>query len=435
MISLPSVHIGLQTLRANPVRTLLSTLGIVMGAASLVGVLSAGDGAARMARRQIERLGMQVVMVAPKTMDIVDGLPFPRSGFPVFTIANTKALAAHLGPASAVVLMTPSSTGSFVTAAGGTPRAAAVTGVYGSSQALFGGAGVTHGRFLTEAEMAGEATVAVIAHNLAKELTGSSSVVNVLATPLLLQGRPWTVVGVLDEAADQRTFGVFVPLGSLALATMSQSTLPPPPAPGGPPVLRGGPPPANARNLLVRAPQVEDVLTTKARVEAWADATDPRWRKDPSVTIVSQGTERLQQISQAMLVFKLLLGSFAAISLLVGGIGIMNVLLAAVAERTREIGVRKASGATRRDIVAQFLAESVAISLAGSALGGVVGFLAAVGISAFIRWQTGTPFYAAFTWPTFVVAMGTAIAVGLIFGMYPALKAARLSPVEAMRYE
>src|SRR3954470_16589608 len=104
MISLPSVQIGLQTLRANPVRTLLSTLGIVMGAASLVGVLSAGDGAFLMARRQIERLGMQNVMVTPRTIDIVDGLAIPRSGYPVFTIANAKALAAHLGNASAVVL-------------------------------------------------------------------------------------------------------------------------------------------------------------------------------------------------------------------------------------------------------------------------------------------------------------------------------------------
>jgi putative ABC transport system permease protein len=357
----------------------------------------------------------------------------PRSGFPVFSIDNTKALAAHLGGTSAVALTTPPGVGGFVTAAGTTPRAAAVTGVYGASEALFGGAGVVNGRFLTEDEMAGQATVAVIAHNLAKELAGDKAVTSVLATPLMLQGRPWTVVGVLDEAADQRRFGVFVPIGSLPLAA-SQGTVVVPPAPGEP-VQRGGPPPANARNILVRAPQVEDVLSTHAKVEAWADATEPRWRKDQQVTIVSQGVERLRQINQGMLGFKLLMGSFAAISLVVGGIGIMNVLLAAVAERTREIGVRKAAGATRRDILVQFLAESVTISLTGSTLGGMLGFAGAVGITAFIRWQTNTPMYAVFTLSTFVVAMGTAIAVGLIFGVYPALKAARLSPVDAMRFE
>src|SRR5262249_28037880 len=149
----------------------------------------------------------------------------------------------------------------------------------------------------------------------------------------------------------------------------------------------------------------------------------------------SQGVERLRQLDQGLLAFKLVMGSFGAIALVVGGIGIMNVLLAAVAERTREIGVRKATGATRRDILAQFLAESVTISLAGSLLGSVVGFSAAVGISALIRWRTGTPFYAVFTLPTLAVSLLSAIVVGLVFGIYPALKAARLSPVDAMRYE
>src|SRR5436190_18393097 len=137
---LPSVQVGLQTLRANPIRTLLSTLGIVMGAASLVGVLAAGDGAFLMARRQLERLGMQAIVVTPTTIDIVDGLPIPRSAFPVFTIDNAKALAAHLGSTSAVALMTPRGAGTFMTAPGAAPRAAAVTGVYGSPEALFGGA-------------------------------------------------------------------------------------------------------------------------------------------------------------------------------------------------------------------------------------------------------------------------------------------------------
>ena len=420
---LPSVHVGLQTLRANPIRTLLSTLGIVMGAASLVGVLSAGDGAQRMARRQIERYGMQAVIVAPKTFDRVDGLLVPRRDVPILTVAHAKSLAAHLGPSASVALTTSPVTGTFLKAPGTPPRAAAVRGVYGSLDAVTAGAGILHGRFFTTDEAAGDTYVAVIAHNLAVELVGSASVVSVLKTPLMLQGHAWTVVGVLDPAGDQPAFGVFVPVGSLAQAGSTNSPTPLGSLPGGTPT------------LFVRAPQIEDVVSVQAQVEKWADATDPRWRKQDRVTVVSQGIERLNTLNQAMLVFKLLMGSFAAISLLVGGIGIMNVLLAAVAERTREIGVRKASGAARRDIIVQFLSESVTISLAGSLLGGVVGFLGALGISAFIRWQTRAPFYAAFTWQTLFFSMGTAIAVGLIFGIYPALKAARLSPVDAMRYE
>jgi putative ABC transport system permease protein len=131
----------------------------------------------------------------------------------------------------------------------------------------------------------------------------------------------------------------------------------------------------------------------------------------------------------------MLMGAFTAISLVVGGIGIMNVLLASVVERTREIGVRRATGARRRDIVVQFLAESVVISLAGAVLGAVLGMGAAFATTAIMRAQTSAPVYAAATWQTLVVSMAAAIVVGLVFGIYPAFKAARLSPIDAMRYE
>ena len=416
---IPSIQIGLQTLRANPVRTLLSTLGVVMGAASLVGVLSAGDGAFLFARQQIERFGLQTVGVSPKTVDIVDGLSIPRSTFPTFTIEQARSLSSRLGAGSAVALNAAGGVGTFVKSSGGAPRAATVLGAYGSLDALLGGVAVAHGRFMSDEEMAGESAVAVISNNLAVELSSDKSPASVLNTPLLLQGRPWTIVGVLEEAANVRTFNVIVPLGAFPLATASQ----------------GASRFAGVRNLQVRAPRIEDVLGVKSQIEAWADATEPKWRKESLVTISSQGAERLRQINQGMLGFKLLLGSFAGISLVVGGIGIMNVLLAAVAERTREIGVRKATGARRRDIIVQFLSESVVISLTGSLLGAAIGLAGAMGVSALIRRQTGTPFYAVFTWQTFVFSMGTAIAVGLIFGVYPALKAARLSPVDAIRYE
>ena len=121
-----------------------------------------------------------------------------------------------------------------------------------------------------------------------------------------------------------------------------------------------------ARTLALNAPRVEDVLAVKAKAEAWADRRNPDWRAKKQVTIASTGLDRLLAMNQGILIFKILMGAFTAISLIVGGIGIMNVLLASVAERTKEIGVRKAAGARRRDIVVQFLAESVVISLAGA---------------------------------------------------------------------
>src|SRR5215467_12542154 len=151
MISLPSVQVGLQTLRANPIRTLLSTLGIVMGAGSLIGVLSVGDGAQQFARQQIERNGLQAVVVLPRTSDTVDGLSIPRADYPTFTTAHARALGAALGRASAVALTT-TGTSMFRLTPEGPARAATVTGVYGPLVAL-PGLSVASGRLLTEEEL------------------------------------------------------------------------------------------------------------------------------------------------------------------------------------------------------------------------------------------------------------------------------------------
>src|ERR1051325_8760237 len=361
MISLPSVQVGLQTLRANPVRTLLSTLGIVMGAGSLIGVLSVGDGAEQFARQQIERNGLQAVAVAPRTADTVDGLSIPRTGYPTFTTAHVKSLSAAVGQAS--VALTSVGTGMFRLKTDGPARAAIVMGVYGPLVAL-PGLRVEFGRFCTDDEMATNAAAVVVSHKLAAEMTGNKAVAGALNRTLMLQDRPFTIVGVLEEPPNERPFTGAVPIDRVHEATLTSPSLRPP-------------------SLLVRAPTIEDVAQIQQKVEAWADATDARWRKEGQLAINGQGAERLRQLNQGMLIGKLVMGSFAAISLVVGGIGIMNVLLAAVAERTREIGVRKASGATRADILAQFLSESVAISLAGAFVGGGVGFASALGITLF----------------------------------------------------
>jgi putative ABC transport system permease protein len=134
-------------------------------------------------------------------------------------------------------------------------------------------------------------------------------------------------------------------------------------------------------------------------------------------------------------VFKLAMGSITGISILVGGIGIMNILIASVHERTREIGVRRAAGARQRDIFLQFLAESVTIAAAGSMLGVVVGLAGAFGITALIRRMADAPVYAAFDWTTVGIAAIVAVVVGMAFGTYPARFASRLSPIDAIRHE
>ncbi len=150
---------------------------------------------------------------------------------------------------------------------------------------------------------------------------------------------------------------------------------------------------------------------------------------------VSVGTQRLENTKQAIVLSKLLLGLLVSLILAVGGIGIMNVLLAAVVERTREIGIRKAVGARRRDIQMQFLVESVTVTAAGSAIGFLAGIvLAEAGTAGFRHWS-GAGIYPVLHLSTASMAVGAAVTVGLVFGIYPARRAASLSPVDAIARE
>ncbi|MCI0432637.1 MAG: ABC transporter permease, partial [Gemmatimonadetes bacterium] len=184
--------------------------------------------------------------------------------------------------------------------------------------------------------------------------------------------------------------------------------------------------------LTVKANRIEDVPRVRERVTAWVQRRYPNGARDFAVR---SSEARVDQTRRAMLVMRLALGSITGISILVGGIGIMNIMLASVHERTREIGIRKAAGARGRDILLQFLAESVTISGVGSLIGVMLGLAGAAGVTLVIRMLTEAPVRPAFTWTTLVVAAIVAIGVGLAFGTYPARRAAALSPIDAIRHE
>ena len=418
--TLAALQVGWETLRVNPLRTILSTLGIVMGVASLVAVLAIGDGVERFVRDQIEETtDLQSIAVVPRLFDEVDGVQLRRSGgYPVFTLADGDGLAAALGDAATVV---PQTQGQARLGVPELPKPKMAM-VFASAPAALGGRPLAAGRLFTETELRDSARVAVVGAGVAALLAGAdtaaagSAAARALGREVTLEGTPFRVVGVFAARATAE------PVARVAVPfTRAGEAMAPPVAPRAP-------------ALMVRARRAEQVAAVKRDVERWAAARHGgRWREQ--VRVDAYSPQRLRQAEQGILVFKLAMGSFAAISLLVGGIGIMNVLLASVLERTREIGIRKAAGARHRDILLQFLSESVAIAGAGAVLGAALGLAGAFGVTALMRHFSAARIHAAFTWPSLLLAAGVSVLVGLAFGTYPALRAARLSPIDAIRHE
>jgi len=402
---------ALATLAANPLRTTLSTLGIVMGSASLVAVLALGDGLDHYVRKEIERTtDLQAITLTPEVTRRVEGQRFSRADTIHLDIREARAIIEGI-PGVAGATLTYMGGAELASARPGVPRAAVVSAIW--YRGTGGPDSIAAGRGFSATELEGAEPVALVTDTLGRSLSDDGTAPGALSDTLTVNGLAFVVVGVLPRRPLGERPAVVVPFGAAATAI--------PPGPG-----------ARTPTLVVTSAAVEGTHALKQAVDQRLEA---RYGPRQDRMDVSLNASRLAQIRQGMLVFKLVMGAITGISLLVGGVGIMNVLLAAVVERTREIGIRKAVGARRRDILTQFLSESVAIAGAGSLFGLILGLSGAFGVTAIIRAQSEAQVYAWFAWSSAAVSALSALTVGLVFGCYPALRAARLSPIDAIRHE
>ena len=393
----------LVALRQNPLRSLLSILGLVIGVAALVTILSLADGMERYARDQISSTtDLQNVVVTPLTLESIDGVTIRRQAIPIPTPADAARLAQQLR-GSAVVSLVQQRPVEIVL---DTIHTAATLFAADAGLWSLGSAELDRGRLFTAADVAEARPVVVISNALALRLGNGGA--SMIGRRIRIGAQDAEIIGILSGAG-ARPAEAYGP--STAFAVVNDQR-----------------PPA----FYLRVVRAEEVASAVERVKSWLD---DNYAEGNAAFTVSTNESRVRQVRQGMLLFKLIFGLITGISVVVGGVGVMNVLLVTVTERTREIGIRKAVGARRRDILLQFLAEAMTVAGVGSVLGLIAGLLSAFALMPIIRRVADVTFQAALTWQTLLVVAGVAVTVGLLFGTYPAARAARLSPVEAMRRE
>jgi putative ABC transport system permease protein len=405
-----SIRIALRALQVNRTRSALTMLGIIIGVAAVIAMVGVGAGATARIQEQIQSIGSNLIMVTPGSLSS-NGVRLGSGAVVTLTEDDAKAIAAECPSVSAVA----------PTVRGG------VQVVYGNSNWATNAQGVTpdymtirdatmmYGQFFTDQDVDAAAKVAVLGETVARTLFGDTDPTGQV---VIIKNVPFTVAGVLTPKGQSPTGQDQDDVILLPISTAMQKVL--------------GANKANAKavgSLMVQAigPQAMD----QALQEVTALLRE-RHRILPGLDddfTVRNLTEVFAAQETSAQVMSILLGAIASVSLIVGGIGIMNIMLVSVTERTREIGLRQAVGAKTRDILSQFLVEAVTLSLLGGIIGIVVGLTASLLISHFAQWSTKvSPL-------SVLMAFVFSALVGVFFGYYPARKAAFLDPIEALRYE
>jgi len=397
-----SFLLAFQNIHSNFFHTFLSVLGIVIGVGALVSILSLIDGMEQYAKDQIaSTTSLNMISVSTNSFTRKDGISIRKDSTTFFRYDHYRTIPSKLSKPAFVYIFQREA--KEISISGDSTKVAthitAVAGLKADS--------ILAGKLMTPDDVLNHAPVAVLTESLARSL-GKAEVKDLIGREIHINGHKLLVVGVilLKHAQGPELFMPFT------LATDHQ--------------LRNNPP-----QVIIEVENIVDVNPLKTDIESYL-VNEFGSGHDFQITT---NHLRVAQAEQGFFVFRVIMGLIVGISVVVGGIGVMNVLLISVTERTAEIGIRKAMGANRKDIILLFLSESITVSAFGSFLGLVFGILFTMAAIPVVKALTKVPFQANYTLNTLLVISVLAVVVGIIFGTYPAVRASRLNPVDAIRHE
>jgi putative ABC transport system permease protein len=404
------LRIALKALRVNKMRSTLTMLGMIIGVAAVIAMLAIGGGAQERVREQLKNLGSNLMLIFPGSTT-ASGVRLGTGAAQTLTEEDALAIALEV---DGVVVAAPSLRGTGQVVAG---NANWSTQYFGTTNDYLIARDwpLASGRLFEPSELSSSGKVALIGQTTARQLFGDTDPIDQVVR---VRKVPLTIIGVLDRKG-QNALGqdqddiILMPISTARNRVLGQTQ-------------------GRQKRIGSISVKTADGADMKGIEERIRELLRQRLKVQPGAEepfTVRNLTEILQAQEAASRVLTLLLGAVASVSLLVGGIGIMNIMLVSVTERTREIGLRMAVGARSRDILKQFLVEAVTLSMIGGALGIVVGVGASFAVGEFANWRTDITAHA------IALAVGFSAAVGVFFGFYPARKASRLLPIEALRYE
>ena len=405
-----SLQDAMRSLRSNMLRSVLTTLGIIIGVAAVIVMVSVGNGAKEQINSMIDNLGANVMMVVPGR-SFGHGVSGERGSLPTLTEDDATAMVNEIPTVSQAA---PMVRGSAQLIAGNLNWSTSVYGITNTYLTVREW-NLTSGRPFEDEELRRSAKVAIIGETVAKNLFPDQSPIG---QSLRINRVPFTVIGILESKGEMGMGGdqddtIMVPLSTAKKRVLGGRRL--------------------AGNLVngifVKAKSADEVSRTEELVVALLRERHKLAPNQDDDFQVRNMAEFLNARADASKALGLLLMAVASISLIVGGIGIMNIMLVSVTERTREIGLRMAVGATGGKIMSQFLIESIVLSLIGGVIGIILGVSGSFIMSAYSQWKIIIDPAAV------LLAFGFSAAVGVFFGFYPARKASQLDPIEALRHE